>query len=161
MTLASTAKPSPLTRPASMHALGGRPNRTPRAFARLLPSPVRARIGSRSNSVKPEQRQHEAASPRYEVRPNCASTHVARTSFNSNKSVCGIQCSHSSSLDPPKFFHHIFQPLADPFKRRFGLVLARFRMVHRDIQFRIADVLDVTCANLYVLNRNALVKKNG
>jgi hypothetical protein len=79
---------------------------------------------------------------------------------------------HSSSLDPPKFFHNMFPPLADPFKkRRFGPVVARFRMVHRNIQYRITDVLDVqfrvtkvldvTFANLYVLNRNALVKKNG
>jgi len=35
----------------------------------------------------------------------------------------------SRFLDPPKFFHHMFPPLADPFKRRFGLVVARFRMV--------------------------------
>ena len=65
----------------------------------------------------------------------------------------------------------MFPPLADPFKGRFGLVVARFRMVHRNIQCRITDdldvqfrstkVLDVTFANLYVLNRNALVKKNG
>jgi hypothetical protein len=63
-----------------------------------------------------------------------------------------------------------FPPLADPFKRRFGLVVARFRMVHRDIQcritdvldvqFRVTEVLDVIFTNLYVLNRNALVKKN-
>ena len=65
----------------------------------------------------------------------------------------------------------MFPPLADPFKKRFWLVLARFRMVHRNIQFRITDVLDVqfrltkvldvTFTNLYALNRNALVKKNG
>ena len=66
----------------------------------------------------------------------------------------------------------MFPPLADPFKkRRFGPVVARFRMVHRNIQYRITDVLDVqfrvtkvldvTFADLYVLNRNALVKKNG
>ena len=65
----------------------------------------------------------------------------------------------------------MFPPLADPFKRRFGLILACFRMVHRnvhfritdvlDVQFRITEVLDVTFTNLYVLNRNALVKKNG
>ena len=67
----------------------------------------------------------------------------------------------SLSLDPPKFFHDMFPPLADPSKRRFGLVLAHFRMVHRNIQFRITDVLDVTFANLLVLNRNALLKKNG
>jgi hypothetical protein len=64
----------------------------------------------------------------------------------------------------------MFPPLADPFKRRFGLVVARFRMVHRniqcritdvlDVQFRITEVLDVTFANLYVLNR-ALVENNG
>ena len=65
----------------------------------------------------------------------------------------------------------MFPPLVDPFKRRFGLVVARFRMVNRniqcritdvlDVQFRVTKVLDVTFANLYVLNRNALVKKNG
>ena len=74
-------------------------------------------------------------------------------------------------LDPPNFFHHTFPPLADPLERRFGLVVARFRMVHRniqcritdvlDVQFRVTEVLDVTFANLCVLNRNALVKKNG
>jgi hypothetical protein len=32
----------------------GRPNRTPRSFARLRPSPVRARINSRSNLLKPQ-----------------------------------------------------------------------------------------------------------
>jgi hypothetical protein len=79
-------------------------------------------------------------------------------------------------LDPPNFFHHTFAPLADPLERRFGLVVARFRMVHRniqcritecritdvlDVQFRVTKVLDVTFANLCVLNRNALVKKNG
>ena len=63
-------------------------------------------------------------------------------------------------LDPPEFFHHTFPPLPDPFKRRFGLVVARLRLVHRNIQFRITDVL-VTFANLYVLNRNALVENNG
>ncbi len=31
----------------------GRPNLTPRAFARVLPSPVRAMISSRSNSASP------------------------------------------------------------------------------------------------------------
>src|SRR5712691_2177152 len=31
----------------------GRPNRTPRSFARLRPTPVRARINSRSNSARP------------------------------------------------------------------------------------------------------------
>ena len=46
-------------------------------------------------------------------------------------------------LDPPKLLHHMFPPLADPFKRRFGLVVARFRMVHRNFQCRITDVLDV------------------
>jgi hypothetical protein len=34
-------------------SLGGRPMYTPRAFARTRPSPVRARINSRSNSAKP------------------------------------------------------------------------------------------------------------
>src|SRR5215813_8426158 len=33
--------------------LRGRPNRTPRSLARFRPSPVRARISSRSNSAKP------------------------------------------------------------------------------------------------------------
>ena len=51
---------------------------------------------------------------------------------------------------PSKFFHHTFPPLADPFKRRFGPVVAHFRMVHRNIQFRITDALDVTFANFYV-----------
>ena len=32
---------------------GGRPKRTPRALARVRPSPVRARISSRSNSARP------------------------------------------------------------------------------------------------------------
>ena len=74
-------------------------------------------------------------------------------------------------LDPPEFFHHTFPPLPDPFKRRFGLVVARFRKVNRniqcritdvlDVQFRITEVLDVTFTNLYVLNRNALVENNG
>ena len=82
-----------------------------------------------------------------------------------------LQQRRVESLDPPKFFHHMFPPLANPFKRRFGLVVARFRMVHRniqcritdvlDVQFRVTKVLDVTFTNLYVLNRNALVKKNG
>jgi hypothetical protein len=48
----------------------------------------------------------------------------------------------------------MFPPLADPSKRRFGLALAHFRMVHRNIQFRITDVLDVTFANLLVLKKN-------
>src|SRR5262249_14039504 len=34
-------------------SFGGRPNLTPRAFARCLPSVVRARISSRSNSARP------------------------------------------------------------------------------------------------------------
>ena len=44
-------------------------------------------------------------------------------------------------------------------------------MVHRniqcritdvlDVQFRLTELLDVTFANLYVLNRNALVENNG
>ena len=44
-------------------------------------------------------------------------------------------------------------------------------MVHRniqcritdvlDVQFRVTKILDVTFTNLYVLNRNALGKKNG
>ena len=39
--------------PLVWRQLPGRPNRTPRSFARFLPSPVRARISSRSNSAKP------------------------------------------------------------------------------------------------------------
>jgi hypothetical protein len=70
-----------------------------------------------------------------------------------------LQAITPRSLDPAKFIHHTFPPLADPFKRRFGLILARFRMVLRNIQFRITDVLDVTFG--YVLNRNASLKKNG
>ena len=34
-------------------------------------------------------------------------------------------------------------------------------MVYQNIQFCISDVLDVIFANLYVLSRNARVKKNG
>src|SRR4029077_20498534 len=70
-----------------------------------------------------------------------------------------LQALTPSSLGPPKFLHQIFPPFADALERRFGLLLNRFRMVHRNIQFRITDVLDVTFA--YVFNRIALVKKNG
>ncbi len=42
-----------LERVLALWAKGGRQKRTPRAFARLLPPPVRARISSRSNSANP------------------------------------------------------------------------------------------------------------
>ena len=49
----ASLKPRQSLLPLVRRSLRGLPNLTPRSLARFLPSPVRARINSRSNSAKP------------------------------------------------------------------------------------------------------------